>query len=170
MVDVSRLEDFKNRAVGVLGGFGSIDSLMEVWIKGLALRLHALCTQAREIVEELLINEFEALAIALVFGFTVGSEGVLEAVDDGDELFDDAGRGTLAGFAVFLFGTLAEIGEVRLMANEGLAHVVEFGSEAFSFGVLARCLLWGGLVFTSLGGGCFDFEFGVFHEGILTPV
>ena len=56
-------------------------------------------------------------------------EGMLEAIHDGNELLDDAGGGALTGLAIVFFGALAEIGKVRLVTDQGLTHVFQFGGE-----------------------------------------
>ncbi len=53
-------------------------------------------------------------------------------------------------FAIFFFGALAVIGEVRLMANQGLAQVFQLRGEFLCFRIIARCVFGRGFFF---GGG-----------------
>lgn len=135
--DVAGLIDFQNGAIGMFLGLGTIHSLVKMRIEGLALRVDAFGAEAREVVNKLFVDELEAFAVVVVFGFAMRSKGMLEAVDNGNELFDHSRGCTLAGLAVFFVGALAVIGEVRLMANQGLADVFEFRGELFCFGIIA---------------------------------
>ncbi len=86
MKDVAGLKHLEDGAVGMLGGFGAIDSLVKMRIEWLSLRIDALGTKAGEIIQELLVDQLKALAIVVVFRLAMSGEGMLEAIDDGNEL------------------------------------------------------------------------------------
>src|SRR6266852_2703717 len=145
--EIARLKGFKDNAVFVLGGFGAVHGLVEMRVELLADGVEALDAEAREIFEQLLVDQLEALAVIFVFGFAVGSEGVFEAVDDRNERFDDAADGALGGFRAFFFDSLAVIDEVGLVAKKRLLHLLELGAEFFGIGVFAGEIGVGGLGF-----------------------
>jgi hypothetical protein len=80
--NVAGLIDLQDRAVFGLIGFRAIDGLMQVRIEMLAKRFDALHTELGDVVQELLVDQLETLAIILVGGFAMRSQRVLEAVDD----------------------------------------------------------------------------------------
>ena len=143
VIDVAWLEDLQDRAVGMLCGDSAIHGLMKVRIERLTEGIDAFGTQARQVVQKLLVDEFKTLAIALVLGFAVSGQRMLESIQYGNQTFDEAGRGTLDGFVVFLFRALAVVREVSLVPYEGLTQVLQVGSEFFYFLILPRRLFAG---------------------------
>ena len=133
--DVAGLENLKDDAVGVLGRFRPLHGLVEMRIKGFSGGINTLDAEASQIVEQLFVDNLEALAIALVFGFAMRGQCMLEAVDDWNETFDDAGRGALGVFEALLFDALAVIIEIGMRAQKGLAQFFEFGGELGKFSV-----------------------------------
>ena len=89
----------------------------------------ALDAEAGDVVHELLVNKLEALAIILVLGFAMGRESVLEAVNDGDQAFDNA-RGVAPGIVgALFFNAFAVVVEIGLTAHECLAQFVQVASQ-----------------------------------------
>ena len=138
VVDVTGLINLENRAVGMVGGFGAVHCLMQMGIKGLAERFNAFHTEAREVIEQLLVNDLEAPAIVFVFGLAVSGKSMLKTINHWNQGFGDAGGRALTCFAVFLFGALAIVGEIRLVTNERLAQVLQVRREFLCFGIFAR--------------------------------
>ncbi|MGB9432594.1 MAG: hypothetical protein WBQ89_10160 [Candidatus Acidiferrum sp.] len=167
MIEVTGLKNLEDGAVGMVGGFGAVDSLVKMGIEWFSLGVDALRAEANEIIQELLVDQLKALAIAVVFGLAMSGEGMLEPIHDWNELLDDTGRGALAGFAIFFFGAFAEIGKVSLMANQGLTQVFQFGGQFSRFRIVAGAVLSRWFFFRAFLRGQFNFELTVFHECFL---
>src|SRR6267378_3537902 len=106
---VARLKDLKDRAVLAVFRFGAIHGLMQMGIERLADRIEALDAEFCQVIEELFVDELEALAITFIFGFAMRGERVLETVDHGNEPFDDARGGALGVLEAFLFDAFAVV-------------------------------------------------------------
>src|SRR6266446_4390326 len=132
---IARLKDLKDRAVLVVFRFGAIYGLMQMRIERFAERIEALDAEFCEVIEELLVDEFEAFAITFIFGFAVRGERVLETVDHGDEPFNDARGGALRVFEAFLLDAFAVVVKVRLAAKQRLAQLLQIGCQLGQFGV-----------------------------------
>ena len=85
MIDVSRLKHLQDRAVSVFGSFCAIHGLVKVWIKGLAQWFNTFDAKLSQIIQELFINQLEALAVTRVFVILVRGQRVLKAVHDGNQ-------------------------------------------------------------------------------------
>ena len=172
MINVARLEDLQDRAVGLVCGHSAIHGLVKMRIERLAKGIDAHGAEACQVVQKLLIDQFKALAITLVLGFAVSRQRVLESIQYGNQTFDKTGGGTLDGFVIFLFRALAVVREVSLVPYEGLTQVLQVGREFFYFLILPRRLFAGRFFFRSLVGltivWYFGFDVLVFHG--LSPI
>src|SRR6266446_7590020 len=98
--NIARLKDLEDRAIVVVFRFGAIHGLMQMGIERLVDRIEAFDAEFCQMIEELLVDELEALAIIFIFGFAMRGERVLETVDHGNEPFDARG-GALRVFEAF---------------------------------------------------------------------
>jgi hypothetical protein len=163
---VSRLKDLQDRAVLVLDGFGAVHRLVEMRIEGLAKRVDALDPEAREVIDELLVDQLEAFTIIFVLGFAMSRQSMLETVDNGDESFDDAGGMALGVFGALFFDALAVVIEIGLAAHQRLAQLVEIAGELGYFGIggCGICCEFG--LFNLVGGAALRAALGI-EWGIL---
>ena len=133
--NVTRLENLHDGAFGVIRGFHAIHRLMKMRVEEFAERIDALSSKTSYILNELLVNELETLAITVIRGLAVGGERVLETVNDGNQALYHAGRvplGILCAFALDPFAVIIEIG---LAPNQGLAEFIEIVREFGQLGV-----------------------------------
>src|SRR5271157_6659951 len=106
---VARLKHRKDCAVGMLGGFGAVHSLVEVRVERLAQRVNPMRAELRQIVQKLLVDQLKALAIALVLGFAMRGQGVLETIQHRDQSLDDTRRDAPSVFAALPLDALAVV-------------------------------------------------------------
>src|SRR5258708_13200355 len=78
---VTGLIHLQDGAVLGVVGLRAIDRLMKMRIEMLADRLDALDTQLGEVVEELLVDQLETLAVIFVGWLAVRGEGMLETLN-----------------------------------------------------------------------------------------
>ena len=124
---VAGLEDVQHGAVGMIGGFDALEGLMDVWVEALPDGVEALETQTLESVPELAVDQLKTFAVVLVGRGGVGSEGALEAVEDGEKRFDDAADVTAGVFNALAVDALAEVLKVGLASDESSAKLLGFG-------------------------------------------
>src|SRR5258708_1691056 len=86
-----------------------------------------LATQLGEGVEELLVDQLEALAVIFVGWLAVRGEGMLETVNDRNERFDHPGGIALGILGALPFDALAVIVEVGLAPQQRLPQVLQIG-------------------------------------------
>ena len=91
--NVAGLENLKNGAIFVLAGFLAVHSLVKMRIKRLADRVDAFRAELRDIVEQLFVDKLETFAIVFVLGLAMRCEGMLKAINDGDQPFNHPCRG-----------------------------------------------------------------------------
>ena len=152
---VAGLEDVQHGAVGMIGGFDPLEGLMDVRVEALPDGVEALETQTLESVPELAVNQLETLAVVLVGRIFLGSEGALEAVQDGQKRFEDAGNVAVGVFGALAVDTLAEVLKVGLAADESSAKLLGFGLKLGQLVERGRKRSGGGLcAFGGGGGGC----------------
>jgi hypothetical protein len=120
MKNISWLKDLEDCSIRHLRGFGAIHSLVEMGVEGLADGLNADDAKARKVIEQLLMNQFEALAVTLVFRFFMSGQRMLETVDSRDERFYNSRCGALLILGTLLFDALPVVVEVGLAAQQGL--------------------------------------------------
>src|ERR1700730_3133229 len=123
MENVARLKYLQYRSVVVLSGFSTIHRLMQMRIEGHAQRIDALRAEACNIVDKLLVNEFEALAVVGVLRLAVRGQRLLETVDHWNQPFDHARRRAPGGVGTLFLHAFSVIVEVRLPAQQGLTQV-----------------------------------------------
>src|ERR1700720_34534 len=121
--NVSGLKHLQDRAVLVLDGFGTVHRLIEMRIEGLAQRIDTFNAEAGDVIDELLVDQLEAFAIILVFGFAMSRKSMLETIDHGDEPFDDASGVALGIIGALFFYALAVVIEIGLAAHQRLAQL-----------------------------------------------
>src|SRR6266446_10520685 len=127
--NIARLKDLKDRAVVMVFRFGAIHGLMQMGIERLAHWIESFDAEFCQVIEELLVDELEALAITFIFGFAMRGERVFESVDHGDEPFDEARGGSFGVLEAFLLDALAVVVEVRLAAKQRLAQLLQVGCQ-----------------------------------------
>src|SRR5207249_679259 len=125
MKDVAGLKRLQDDAVGMLRRFGAVHGLVEVRVKRLSQGVDALYAEFRDVVQQLLVDELETLAIIFVFRFAMRGESMLETVENRDESFDHASRGALRILKTLFFDALAVIRKIGLAAQHGLAQPFE---------------------------------------------
>src|ERR1700719_4853706 len=124
---VAGLIHLQDGAVFGLVGFRAIDCLMKMRIEMLADRLDALDAELGEVVEELLVDQLETLAVIFVGRLAVRGEGMLETVNDGNERFDHPSGIALGIFGALSFDALAVIIEVGLAPQQRLPQILQIG-------------------------------------------
>src|ERR1700674_1750245 len=155
MINISWLKDLKDGAVFVVGRFGAVHRLMQMRIKRFSGWLDAFYAEARQIVQQLFVDQLETFAVILVLRFAVRGQGVLETINHGDQAFDQAGGRTLGVLRALLLDPLAVVVEVCLAAEQRLAQIFKVGSELGHFRVSALGIRGGRFCFSRLvGAGC----------------
>src|SRR3974390_306940 len=94
-------------------------------VKGLSDGIDADHAKPSEVVEQLLVNYFETLAVTLVFGFLVCGKGMLETIDDRNERLHNSRRRALVILGALLFDALPVVVKVRLAAQQCLPQIVK---------------------------------------------
>src|SRR5437016_13102199 len=92
-----------------------------VRVKRLSQGVDALYAEFRDVVQQLLVDELETLAIIFVFRFAMRGESMLETVENRDESFDHASRGALRILKTLFFDAIAVIRKIGLAAQHGFA-------------------------------------------------
>src|SRR5207302_7611496 len=80
MKDVAGLKRFQDDAVGMLRRFGRVHGLVEVRVKRLSQGVNALYPEFRNVIQHLLVDESETLAIIFVFSSAMRGERMLVTV------------------------------------------------------------------------------------------
>src|SRR5205823_3007799 len=95
MKDVAGLKRLQDDAVGMLRRFGAVHGLVEVRVKRLSQGVDALYAEFRDVVQQLLVDELETLAIIFVFrkGFELIYKQLLDNITKlGVERIDPLGK------------------------------------------------------------------------------
>src|SRR5882724_2846556 len=109
---------------------------MGVRIELLTDRIDAFDTKLGNAFKKMFVDQFEALAVDLVFFFPVCRERIFEQVDDRDQSFDQASGGTPGILGAFLLDALAIVVEVGLTTEQRLAQIFKFGQKLRGFCVV----------------------------------
>src|ERR1700730_9388008 len=126
---ITRLEYLQDRAICMFGRFRAIHRLVQMGVERFPHRIHALDPQLFEVIEELLVDQLESLAVAFVFRFAMGGKGILKAIEYRDQSFDRAGGGALGIFKALLLNSFSVIVEVRLEPEKRLTHLFQISSQ-----------------------------------------
>ena len=140
--DVPRLKDLENGAVFLVGGFGTINSLMQMRIERQGERIDALDTELGEVVDQLLVNEFEALAVIFILRFTMRGKSVLEAINHRNQRLNYPRVRTLPVVGAFFFNALAVVVEIGLAPLQGLPQLLKVAGQFGNPGIGRRILLF----------------------------
>src|SRR5258708_21991634 len=130
---VTRLINLQDGTVLGFVGLDTIHRLMQMWVETLAGRVDALDAELGEIVQELFVDELETLAIIFVSGLAVHCKRVLEAVDDGDQRFDEASGIALGIFRTLFVDALAVIVKIGLTPEQCLLQILQITGQPGNF-------------------------------------
>jgi hypothetical protein len=118
--------------VGQVVAVDGTEGFVEAWIESDAEGMDGGDLHLAEDVFHMLDDEGDAGAE--LFGGSVGVEGELEVIEDGEELLDDGAGGVVLEVLALAFGAFAGVVKLRLEAGESIDELVTLGLELVKAG------------------------------------